>query len=132
MMYIITCQFLLLRIFSRSQPLVEVKPESAGMSSERLKRIDALLQEYIDKQYIAGGTAFIIKDGKIVYHKAIGYDERAGKAPLKRDAIFRIASQTKAITSVAVMMLYEEGKLMLDDPLGKYIPEYANQVVLDK
>ncbi|HMR92043.1 MAG TPA: serine hydrolase domain-containing protein [Chitinophagaceae bacterium] len=132
MKYIITCQFLLLSIFSLSQPLVEVKPESAGMSSERLKRIDALLQEYIDKQYIAGGTAIIIKDGKIVYHKAIGYDERAGKAPLKRDAIFRIASQTKAITSVAVMMLYEEGKLMLDDPLGKYIPEYTNQVVLDK
>src|SRR5690606_33940078 len=72
------------------------------------------------------------KDGKIVYHKAIGYNDLDKKTPLKRDAIFRIASQTKAITSVAVMMLYEEGKFLLKDPISKYIPEFAKPRVLDK
>lgn len=117
---------------SFSQVLKESIPESAGMSSERLKRIDHVLQEYIDKKWIAGGSAIIAKDGKIVYYKALGYDDIHNKAALKRDAIFRIASQTKAITSVAVMMLYEEGKFLLNDPVSKYIPEFKNQQVLDK
>ena len=72
------------------------------------------------------------RDGKIVYYKALGYDDIDSKTPLKRDAIFRIASQTKAITSVAVMMLYEEGKFLLTDPVSRYIPEFKNQQVLDK
>ena len=117
--------------FSFSQVLKPANPESAGMSSERLKRIDKVLQEYVDKKWIAGGSAIIARDGKIVYYKAIGYDDTKKKALLKRDAIFRIASQTKAITSVAVMMLYEEGKLLLTDPVSRYIPEYKNQRVLD-
>lgn len=117
---------------SFSQLLKEANPESAGMSSERLKRIDKTLQEYVDKKWIAGGSAIIARDGKIVYYKALGYDDVENKISLKRDAIFRIASQTKAITSVAVMMLYEEGKFLLKDPVSKYIPEYKNQQVLDK
>jgi len=118
--------------FSFSQVLKEANPESAGMSSERLKRIDKALQEYVDKKWIAGGSAIIARDGKIIYYKALGYDDVENKTSLKRDAIFRIASQTKAITSVAVMMLYEEGKFLLKDPVSKYIPEYKNQQVLDK
>src|SRR5688572_4745958 len=94
--------------FSFSQTLKEASPESAGMSAERLKRIEKLLQEYVDKKWIAGGSAIIARDGKIVYYKSTGYDDVDAKTALKRDAIFRIASQTKAITSVAVMMLYEE------------------------
>lgn len=117
---------------SFSQVLKESIPESAGMSADRLKRIDNVLQEYINKKWIAGGSAIIAKDGKIVYYKALGYDDIQNKTPLKRDAIFRIASQTKAITSVAVMMLYEEGKFLLKDPVSRYIPEYKNQQVLDK
>lgn len=117
---------------SFSQVLKEANPELAGMSSERLKRIDKTLQEYIDKKWIAGGSAIIARDGKIVYYKGLGYDDVENKTSLKRDAIFRIASQTKAITSVAVMMLYEEGKFLLKDPVSKYIPEYKNQQVLDK
>ena len=116
-----------------SQPLLkEASPETAGFSSDRLTRIDNLFKEYIDKRWIAGGAAIVAKDGKIVYYKALGYDDIDTKAPLKRDAIFRIASQTKAITSVAVMMLYEEGKFLLTDPVSKYIPEFKNQQVLDK
>ncbi len=118
---------------SFSQPLLtEVNPATAGMSTERLNRIDGLLQEYIQKKFIGGGAAIVVKDGKIVYHKAFGHNENDTKTPLKRDAIFRIASQTKAITSVAIMMLYEEGKLMLDDAVAKYIPEFKNTPVLDK
>ena len=122
-------------IFARisfSQVLKEANPDLAGMSSERLKRIDKTLQEYVDKKWIAGGSAIIARDGKIVYYKGLGYDDVENKTSLKRDAIFRIASQTKAITSVAVMMLYEEGKFLLKDPVSKYIPEYKNQQVLDK
>lgn len=117
---------------SFSQSLKETNPELAGISSERLKRIDNVLQEYVNKKWIAGGSAIIARDGKIVYYKSIGYDDTENKVKLKRDAIFRIASQTKAITSVAVMMLYEEGKFLLKDPVSKYIPEYKNLQVLDK
>ncbi len=112
--------------------LKEAVPETAGASSERLKRVDRLLQEYIDKKWIGGATAIVVKDGKIIYYKAIGSSDLDSKAAMKKDAIFRIASQTKAITSVAIMMLYEEGKLMLDDPISRYIPSFANQQVLDK
>jgi CubicO group peptidase (beta-lactamase class C family) len=106
-------------------------PAAAGFSAERLQRIDKTLQDYVDKGRMNGAVALIIRNGKIAYYKSVGYDKDA-QTPLKKDAIFRIASQTKAITSVAVMMLYEEGKLMLDDPISRYIPEFAKPGVLDK
>ena len=109
----------------------EGAPESAGMSSARLQQIDKLFQESINKGWMAGASTIIIRNSKIVYHKATGYNDVDTKTPLKRDAIFRIASQTKAITSIAVMMLYEEGKLLLDEPVSKYIPEFKNPKVLD-
>ena len=112
--------------------LSEASPESVGMSAERLARIDNLVKEYIDKKWIAGATVLVARDGKIVYYKGLGYDDIDKKTPMKKDAICRIASQTKAITSVAVMMLYEEGKILLDDPVSKYIPEFKNPKVLDK
>src|SRR6478672_2575407 len=112
--------------------LNEGSPESVGMSAERLKRIDDLVKEYVDKKWIAGASVLVAKDGKIVYYKGLGYDDVDKKTPMKKDAICRIASQTKAITSVAVMMLYEEGKILLSDPVSKYIPEFKNQKVLDK
>jgi CubicO group peptidase (beta-lactamase class C family) len=114
------------------QPLLESKPESAGMSSERLQRIDRMVNDYIKENHIAGASAIIARNGRIVYYKALGYDDIDTKEKLKRDAIFRIASQTKAVTSVAIMMLYEEGKLLLKDPVSKYIPEFRKQQVLDK
>jgi CubicO group peptidase (beta-lactamase class C family) len=112
--------------------LKEDKPELVGMNTERLQRIDQTLQEYISKGYQVGVVALIARHGKIVYYKGIGLDDIATKTPLKRDAIFRIASQTKAITSVAVMMLFEEGRFLLDDPISKYIPAFKNPKVLDK
>ncbi|MBS1575365.1 MAG: beta-lactamase family protein [Bacteroidetes bacterium] len=125
-------------VFSQSagiaslKTIKEVPPSSAGFSAERLARIDNVLQEYVDNKWLAGGSAIIVHNGSIVYYKAFGYDDIDAKKAEKRDAIFRIASQTKAITSVAVMMLYEQGKFLLDDPVSKYIPEYKDQKVLDK
>lgn len=107
-------------------------PEAVGFSSERLKRIDTMLQGYVDRQRVNGVVGLLIRDGKIVYHKSFGYDDIDAKTPMKKDAIFRIASQTKAITSVAAMILYEEGKFNLDDPISNYIPEFKNPKVLEK
>jgi CubicO group peptidase (beta-lactamase class C family) len=112
--------------------LTEVKPEMAGMSSVQLQRIDQLVQDYVSKRWVAGAAVIVARNGKIVYYKGLGYDDIDSKTALKRDAIFRIASQTKAITSVATMMLYEEGKILLDDPISKYIPEFKNPKVLDQ
>lgn len=123
---------LLYGVMCWGQGLKPVVPETAGVSSSRLQRIDKVLQEYVDKHYLAGATALVARDGKIIYYKSIGYSDAGKHTPLKNDAIYRIASQTKAITSVAVMMLYEQGKLLLDDAIGKYIPEFKNQQVLDK
>lgn len=114
-----------------SPPLVEATPGSVGMSEERLSFIDDVLNESIQKNEIPGAVALVARNGKIVYHKAFGLAENAAKRNLKRDDIFRIASQTKAITSTAVMMLWEEGKFRLDDPISKYIPEFENAQVLD-
>lgn len=116
---------------STSLVLQEVKPEKAGMSAERLQRLDRVLQEYVDKNYVPGAVALIARNGKIVYYKSVGYSDVEAKDNLKRDDIFRIASQTKAITSVGVMMLYEEGKFLLDDPVSKYIPAFRNPQVID-
>lgn len=115
----------------KSPPLTEGVAESVGMSSERLKRVDAFLQKSIDQKEIPGAVAIVCRNGKIVYHKAFGSaDNLAGRA-MKTDDIFRIASMSKAITSTAVMMLWEEGHFQLDDPISKYIPEFKNPTILD-
>lgn len=106
------------------------KAEEAGFSESRLSRIDNLLEEHVKNQNIPGAVALIVRNGKIVYHKAFGYSDVDKKNALKKDAIFRIASQSKAITSLAVMMLWEEGKFLLDEPVSKYIPEFKNPKVL--
>lgn len=116
--------------FAQPKSFVTAKPEEAGMSASRLARLDNTLQEYISNQKLPGAVAFIARNGKIVFHQAYGSYDSKNHTALKKDAIFRIASQTKAVTSTAIMMLYEEGKLLLDDPLSKYISEFANPTVL--
>jgi CubicO group peptidase (beta-lactamase class C family) len=106
------------------------RPEEAGMSKERLERIDAMLNDYIAKQQVPGVVALIVRDGKIVYHKSFGYRDIEAKTPLKKDDIFRIASMSKAVASLAIMMLFEEGKFLLDDPVSNYIPEFKSPKVL--
>jgi CubicO group peptidase (beta-lactamase class C family) len=126
------CLLLLIQFSLIAQKLIETPPESQKFSPERLQRIDNMVKGYIDEGKLNGAAALIARNGKIVYYRAFGYDDRENKKPLKRDAIFRIASQTKAITSVAIMMLYEEGKFLLDDPISKYIHSFKNPQVLDK
>ncbi|MBE0653251.1 MAG: beta-lactamase family protein, partial [Bacteroidales bacterium] len=114
-----------------SPPLSDAFPEDAGMSTERLKRIDHMLEEAIETEQIPGAVALIVRDGKIVYHKAFGMADNETGKKLKKNDIFRIASQSKAITSTAVMMLWEEGKFKLDDPISKYIPEFKDPQVIN-
>jgi CubicO group peptidase (beta-lactamase class C family) len=114
----------------KSAPLTPATPESAGMSSERLDRIDAMCQEAVKSGDLPGIVALVARNGKIVFHEAYGMADNTSSRKMKEDDIFRIASQSKAITSTAVMMLWEEGKFRLDDPISKYIPAFKNPQVL--
>jgi CubicO group peptidase (beta-lactamase class C family) len=102
---------------------------SANLTN-RIAVIDKNMQEWVDKNWIAGGTGLIMQDGKLLYHKAFGYANKDKNIPMRTDHIFRIASQTKAITSAAVMILYDEGKFLLDEPISKFIPAFAKPKVL--
>ncbi|NNF35427.1 MAG: beta-lactamase family protein [Saprospiraceae bacterium] len=114
-----------------SSPLSYATPTSSGVSEERIAKIDQLLENAVNEDQIPAVAALIVKDGKIIYQQAYGIaDVETGK-PLTEDAIFRIASQSKAITSTAVMMLWEEGKFRLDDPISRFIPEFKDAQVLD-
>ncbi len=106
-----------------------VKPERAGMSSERLERIRPAMQRYIDEGLVPGTVTLVARHGKVVHFEAQGYMDVDAKTPMRKDAMFRIASMTKPITSVALMMLWEEGKFQLNDPVSKFLPEFANQKV---
>jgi CubicO group peptidase (beta-lactamase class C family) len=108
------------------KPLAIAAPESAGFSSERLQRIDTVFRKFVDQHKINGVTALVARKGKIVYYKTTGFDDIEKQTALQKDAIFRIASQSKAITSVAVMMLCEEGKISLNDPVSLYLPEFSD------
>lgn len=112
--------------------LDEASPERVGMSTARLQRMDAVINDYIAKGRQAGVGVLVARNGRIVYHKAYGQDDMQAKTPLKRDAIFRIASQTKAIASIGLMLLFEEGKFLLDDPISNYIPAFKSPKVLEK
>lgn len=113
----------------QSSPLTPGSPSSQGVSPERLARIDDMFNQALEENTIPGAVALIARNGKIVFHEAYGQANESGKS-LEKDAIFRIASQTKAITSTAVMMLWEEGKFQLDDPISNYIPEFKDPQVL--
>lgn len=114
----------------KSPPLTEASPASVGMSAERLQRIDAMCQEAIEEGQVPGIVALVARKGKIVFHEAYGKANNATNEAMEKDAIFRIASQSKAITSTAVMMLWEEGLFQLDDPISKYIPEFKDPQLL--
>jgi CubicO group peptidase (beta-lactamase class C family) len=117
---------------SLSPTLKESSPSAAGVSETRLSRLDMFIQKYVDEKQFNGATAIIVRDGKIIYYKAFGYSDIQQKKAMQKDNIFRIASMTKPIVSVAAMMLYEEGKFSLDDPISKFIPAFKNPKVIDK
>jgi CubicO group peptidase (beta-lactamase class C family) len=110
---------------------VAASPEEVGLSSQRLERIGATIQKAIDEGRIAGAVSLVARHGKIAYLQAFGMADRDARKPMRTDSIFRICSMTKPITSVAVMMLYEEGRFMLSQPVSDFIPEFKKMKVLD-
>jgi CubicO group peptidase (beta-lactamase class C family) len=112
-------------------PLPRVDPASVGLSAERLARIGTALKTEIEKGVLPGAVVAIARRGKLVYFESFGALDPATKAPMRPDAIFSIASMTKPIVSVGIMMLHEEGKLSIADPIGKYLPQMADMQVAD-
>ncbi len=112
--------------------VVQTNTKNNSVDYERLAKIDGLVNEYISKSWLTGAVSIVIKDNQVVQYKGYGYADIAAKKPMKNDAIFRIMSQTKAITSIGIMILYEQGKLLLDQPVSDFIPEFKNPKVLDK
>lgn len=112
-----------------AQPLMPVVPEKVGMSSERLQHLAQTLEDYAEKGALPGGVALVARHGQIAYFEAFGDQDLEKEMPAQKNTIFRIASQTKAIVSVGVMILQEEGKLLISDPVGKYIPAFQETTV---
>ena len=112
--------------------LPTAKPESVGLSSERLARISSVVQRDIDAKRISGAVTLVVRHGQVAWFEAQGMADREAGVPMQKDSIFRICSMSKPITSTAVMMLYEEGKFLLEDPVSKYLPEFKNSRVLVK
>ncbi len=116
-----------------AQTTTAPKPRvESGFASDRLARIDKMMQRYVDENKIAGAVGLVMRDGRIIYEHAVGWADKEAGRRMTTDAIFRIASQSKAITSTAVMILMEEGKLALEDPVSRYIPSFARTTVATK
>ena len=105
--------------------LPKAKPAEVGLSAERLERLGRIMQECVDAGKTKGVVVLLMRNGKVAYHEAFGLLNPEKGTPMPLDAIFRVASQSKAVTSAAVMTLFEEGKFLLDDPVSKYVPEFA-------
>ena len=117
---------LLLLVIGPAAATAVVQP---ALQPDRAARIDALLQRYVDEERIAGAVALVLRDGKPVYERAVGWSDREAGRKMTPDTIFRIASQTKALTSVAALALVEEGRLALSNPVGQFIPSFAKTAV---
>ena len=127
-----TLSLLLLISFSTNAQTIQTNTKNNSVDYERLAKIDGLVNDYINKNWLTGAVSIVIKDNQIVQWKGYGYADVDTKKIMQKDEIFRIMSQTKAITSVGIMILYEQGKLLLDEPISDFIPEFKNPVVLDK
>ena len=119
------------RPFWRPAPPAAAKGGN-GFSPERLARIDRFLQSYVDQHQIAGAVGLVLRNGRVAYEKAVGWGDMEAGRRMTPDALFRIASQSKAITSVAIMTLVEEGKIALSDPVSRYIPAFTRTTVATK
>ncbi len=123
------CGVLLLAVALTAASLPSDKPEAVGLSSERLLRINQMIQRYIDDGQITGAITMVSRRGKVAHFEAQGQMDLEKKTPMRKDAIFRIASMSKPITGVAILMLMEEGKLRLTDPVSRFIPEFKDSKV---
>ena len=116
-------------IVAPAQELVIGKPEELGFSTQRLERIDQVFNSYVTENKMAGSVILVARKGKIAYYKAFGFRDKESNSKMELGSIFRIASQTKAIVSMGIMMLQEEGKLLIQDPVSRFIPEYKETKV---
>ena len=128
---VVACALLVVAA-AAAQDIPSAKPESVGLSPQRLERIATAVGKSIDNKEIAGAVTMVVRHGHVVWFKAQGMLDREAGKPMPADAMFRICSMTKPITSLAVMMLYEEGRFQLEDPISKYLPEFKNPKVLVK
>ncbi|MEO5948442.1 MAG: serine hydrolase domain-containing protein [Chitinophagaceae bacterium] len=110
--------------------VIQLTGVNKSVDYKKLVLIDDVVNDYISKNWLTGAVSIVIKDNQIVQYKGYGYADLATKKPMKKDNLFRIMSQSKAITSVGIMILYEQGKLLLDEPISHFIPEFKNPVVL--
>ena len=117
---------LLLAFGALSRPLPGTRPERVGLDPERLARISAVMNDAVADGTMVGGLGMIARNGRVAYSKSWGLKDRAAGLPMTEDTIFRIYSMSKPITGVALMMLYEEGRFFLNDPVARYIPELAD------
>ena len=120
---------LVVGVAAQAQQLSHAVPEEVGLSSARLERLSAVLTQYVEEEQLPGVVALVARKGRVAYLEAFGHRDRESGAPQQADDIFRIASQTKAIVSVAIMMLQEEGQLLISHPLGRYLPEFSETTV---
>ena len=112
-----------------AQGLPRTSPEMGGLSTHRLERIDPVMQAYVERGIFPGMTVAVARHGQLVYFKSFGFADIQTRKPVESDSIFRIYSMTKPVTATAVMILFEEGKFMLDEPVSKYIPAFKNVTV---
>jgi CubicO group peptidase (beta-lactamase class C family) len=113
-----------------AQPLPTATPDAVGMAPERLARLSAAMKAYVDEGKLAGTVTLVARNGKVVHHEAAGKRDVERNVPMTTDTLFRIASMSKAVTSVAIMMLVEEGRIHLDDPLSRFLPAFARTTVV--
>lgn len=127
----VSCGFLLLFLsaVSGASELRATTPQRAGFDGERLAGVTAMLEEYVAGGRIPGAAITVIRDGRVVLSDAVGYQDLETGIPMSTESIFRIASQTKAIVSVGIMMLQEQGLLLIGDPVGNYLPEWQDTTV---
>jgi CubicO group peptidase (beta-lactamase class C family) len=128
--FITLCLLVLVTYHILPQALPSANPEDLDFSSKRLQRLTSVMQSYVDEHRLAGIVGLVIRRGSIVYQRSFGMADKESNEPMTHDTIFRIASMTKAITSVAVMILHEEGHFLLNNPVSRFIPEFKKPKVL--
>lgn len=126
------CLFLLPSLLTEAQTIQISGPIDPSVNMQRLSRIDTLLNGYVQRGWVKGAVTIIVKDNKLVQYKGYGALDKEGKVPMPNNALFRIASQTKAIVSTGLMTLWEEGKFSLDEPINHFLPAFSHMKVLDK
>ncbi|MBS1811683.1 MAG: beta-lactamase family protein [Acidobacteria bacterium] len=119
----------LLLVPAQAQTLPKATPEEVGLSTERLQRINEVIQRYMESNQISGAVTLVARKGRVAHYEAHGLMDIEAKTPIRKDAMFRMASSTKPVAGVAIMMLMEEGKVRLSDPVSRFIPEFKNPKV---